>query len=285
MGNSIFAGLEDLGLNLSDEDIFKDPTEEKASKATGQVKVVKEEDFLFDKTYECPICSSEFKERTIRTGKARLIKTDLDLRPTFDGIEPLKYDVVQCPECGYTALTRYFLPMTNMQKKLIIEKICIKYQKKPEKALTYSYEDAIGRYKLALANAIVRMAKASEKAYICLRAGWLVRSYIEVLEADEFRDDVRIKEMTELEEEFVKNAYEGFVNARQSEGFPMCGMDETTLDYLVATLAIRFEQYNVASKLIASILYNPSCSARIKDKARNLKDEMTQKLKAQKNKK
>ena len=276
MGKGIFDGLEDLGLDLSADDIYRDPAaEEKAKKAAQEAaKIFKEEDFLFEKTYECPVCSQQFKERTLRTGKARLLKTDMDLKPTFEGIEPLKYDVVQCTECGYTALTRYFGPMTSVQRKNVIEKICSRYKKPESIPATLSYEDAISRYKLALANAMIRVAKASEKAYICLRAGWLVRSYVEVLAADDFRDDERINDMKELENEFLKNAFDGFVAARQSESFPMCGMDETTLDYLVATLAIRFKNYDVASKLVASILYSTSANARIKDKARDLKDEI-----------
>lgn len=286
MGNGIFSGLEDLGLDLTSDDIFKSEADGAGSKKGGQgaKKEVKEEDFLFDKTYECPICGTEFKERTLRTGKARLLKTDIDLRPTFEGIEPLKYDVVHCPHCGYTALTRFFGPMTNMQKKNIIEKICAHYCRQEKESVTYTYEEAIGRYKLALANAMVRMAKTSEKAYICLRSGWLVRSYMDELEKNSDKNAAKIKEMKALETEFIKNAYEGFIAARESESFPMCGMDETTLDYLIATLAIRFDQLGVASKLIASILYNPSCNARIKDKARDLKDEVLRLKKAKKDK-
>ena len=125
MGKGIFDGLEDLGLDLSADDIYRDPAaEEKAKKAAQEAaKIFKEEDFLFEKTYECPVCSQQFKERTLRTGKARLLKTDMDLKPTFEGIEPLKYDVVQCTECGFTALTRYFVPMTVPQRKAILEKI------------------------------------------------------------------------------------------------------------------------------------------------------------------
>ena len=184
MASSIFSGMEDFGLgDMSTKDIFNNPeAEEKKAKAAAAAKEVKEEVFLFDKTYECPVCYKNFKERTLRTGKARLIKTDLDLRPTFEGIEPLKYDVVQCTECGFTALTRYFVPMTVPQRKAILEKITSRYRKPAERKALYSYEDAVGRYKLALVNAIVKNAKASEKAYICLRAGWLARSYAEYLE-------------------------------------------------------------------------------------------------------
>jgi len=278
MASGIFAGMEDFGLGeMSAQDIFRDKeAEEKKAKAAAAAaaKEVKEEDFLFDKTYECPVCSKSFKEHTLRTGKARLVKTDMDLRPTFEGIEPLKYDVVQCTECGFTALTRYFVPMTVPQRKAILEKITARYRKPAERKVLYSYEDAVGRYKLALVNAIVKNAKASEKAYICLRAGWLARSYVEALEAEAVPNESKIQEMKALENEFLLNAYEGFSGARQNESFPMCGMDESTLEYLLATLAIRARKFDVASRLISNLLVSPNVNSRTKDKVRDLKDEL-----------
>lgn len=276
MASGIFSGMEEFGLGeMSSKDIFANPeAEEKKAKAAAPVKEVKEEDFLFDKTYECPVCSKTFKEHTLRTGKARLVKTDMDLRPTFEGIEPLKYDVVQCTECGFTALTRYFVPMTTPQRKAILEKITSRYRKPAERKLLYSYEDAVGRYKLALVNAIVKNAKASEKAYICLRGGWLARSYAEYLEAKENANPAKLEEIKGLENEFLKNAYEGFTSAMQAESFPMCGMDESTVEYLLANLAMRAKQFDVASKLISKLLVSPNCNSRTKDKVRDLKDEL-----------
>lgn len=278
MASSIFSGMEDFGLGeMSAKDIFRDKeAEEKKAKAAAAAvaKVIKEEDFLFEKTYECPVCAKSFKEHTIRTGKARLVKTDMDLRPTFEGIEPLKYDVVQCTECGFTALTRYFVPMTVPQRKAILEKITARYRKPTERKALYSYEDAVGRYKLALVNAIVKNAKASEKAYICLRGGWLARSYAEALEAEANPNQAKIQELRALENEFLQNAYEGFVGARENESFPMCGMDESTLEFLLATLAIRARKFDVASRLISNLLTNPSVNSRTKDKVRDLKDEV-----------
>ncbi len=277
MASSIFSGMEDFGLGeMSTKDIFRDPAaEEKKKKAAeAAAKQIKEEDFLFDKTYECPVCSKSFKEHTLRTGKARLVKTDMDLRPTFEGIEPLKYDVVQCTECGFTALTRYFVPMTVPQRKAILEKITSRYRKPAERKALYSYEDAVGRYKLALVNAIVKNAKASEKAYICLRGGWLARSYAEYLEEQDVVNQTKLAEIKDLENDFLKNAYEGFIGAMQAESFPLCGMDEATVEFLLANLAMRNKQFDVASKLISKLLVSPNCNSRTKDKVRDLKDEL-----------
>ncbi len=272
----LFDGMEALGVgNMTTQEMFEDPkAKEAALKAKlAAEKIFNEEDFIFEKTYECPACYKEFKERTLRTGKARLLKTSMDLRPTFEGIEPLKYDVVQCRECGFTALTRYFVPMTTVQRKSVAEKVTPNF-KRPEEKKLYSYDDAITRYRMALVNSVVKQAKASEKAYVCLRGGWLCGSYLEDMQEKGNADEAKIAEVRALEEEFLKNAFEGFMQAEQSESFPMCGMDESTLEYLIAALAIRFKRMDVASKLISNLLLSQNVNARVKDKVRDLKDEV-----------
>ena len=63
-----------------------------------------------------------------------------------------------------------------------------------------------------------------------------------------------LEELKTQEEEYLQNAYDGFTEARQSESFPICGMDESTIDYLLAVLALHLKRYEVASKLVAGIL-------------------------------
>ena len=67
-----------------------------------------EADKVFKKSYKCPICDSNFKSLTVKQGKARMIDTDIDLKVNYRDIEPLKYDIILCPVCGYAALERYF---------------------------------------------------------------------------------------------------------------------------------------------------------------------------------
>jgi hypothetical protein len=82
----------------------------------------------------------------------------------------------------------------------------------------------------------------------------------------------KIKEIKNQEQDFLKHAYDGFINAQSNESFPMCGMDETTVDYLLASLSITFKQFEAAARMISRILQSPSAPARIKEKARDLKD-------------
>ena len=94
---------------------------------------------------------------------------------------------------------------------------------------------------------------------------------------------LEIKESLKADEkEFLDNAYEGFINARQSEDFPIAGMDSVTLDYLIAVMAIDRDQFDVASKMLAGVIQNPNANTKIKDKARALKDELVIKIKERK---
>lgn len=70
------------------------------------------------------------------------------------------------------------------------------------------------------------------------------------------------KEAKEQEEAFYQQAYEGFMKAMSTEMFPMCGMDQCTVDYLLAAMAYHFKKYDVASKCISRIQATPSASKR-----------------------
>lgn len=279
----ILSGLEKLGLgNLKDANLFEDSRKSgKASSngAAAEEHVVQEQDFLFEKTHTCPVCDNTFKAKTVKIGRAKLKGTDMDLRPKYEIVDLLKYDVIVCPKCGYAALSRYFKYMTSGQAKMIRQNITPNYKGNAPKGDVITYEEALERYQLTLANAIVKQAKASEKAYICLKSAWLLRGYAESLDESTEESKNKKAELETEENEFLQNALEGFLAARQSETFPMCGMDEQTVDYLISVMAIRFEQFDVASKLISSIISSRSASPRMKDKARDLKEILMQKIK------
>ena len=278
----IFSGLEKLGLgNIGGGDLFEDPKkkEEVVKKEEPQKKLnlQNEQDFLFDKKYKCPVCESDFEAKTVRTGKVRMKAVDIDLRPDYSEVDQNKYDVIACPDCGYAALGRYFTTLNKYQIEDIRIKICMNYRKIVYKEPTYSYEHAKNLYQLALANAVVKKAKNSEKAYICLKTAWVVRGETQRLDTTDPEYETKKKENDAQEKELLTNALNGFVMARQSEEFPIAGMDSTTLDYLIGALAMETDQYDVASKMISEILTSRVANSRIKDKARLLKDMLAEK--------
>ena len=275
----LLSGLSELGLGgLENMEVYEQPEDKEAEKQAEEKPEVKEETFLFDKSYECPVCYQGFKAKTVRSGKLRSLGTDRDLRPLYDQMEPLKYDVVICPHCGYAALTRFFGGLTAGQIKAIKENISANFHPVKEEKEIYTYEEALYRYKLCLANTIVKHGKVSEKAYICLKAGWLLRSMGENLDPAVEDYNKKIQEIKEQEKDFLKNALDGLITARQTESYPICGMDEVTLEYLIAVLAMEFEKYDISSRLIYNILNTPTVNNRIKDKAREVKDELLQQM-------
>lgn len=275
----LLSGLSELGLGgLENMEVYEQPGDKEAEKQAEEKPEVKEETFLFDKSYECPVCYQGFKAKTVRSGKLRSLGTDKDLRPLYDQMEPLKYDVVICPHCGYAALTRFFGGLTAGQIKAIKESISANFHPVKEEKEIYTYEEALYRYKLCLANTIVKHGKVSEKAYICLKAGWLLRSMGENLDPAVEDYNKKMQEIKEQEKDFLKNALDGLITARQTESYPICGMDEVTLEYLIAVLAMEFEKYDISSRLIYNILNTPTVNNRIKDKAREVKDELLQQM-------
>lgn len=277
----ILSGLDGFGLSgLENVDIFgaeKKPEQKEAAPET--LPELTEADLVFQKGFNCPCCDKEFKARTVKIGKAKLIGTDIDLRPKYEIVDSLKYDVIMCPHCGYTALSRFFQYITGPQIKLIKTNISATFRNNEPKGDIYSYDEAVERYKMALANAIVKRGKSSERAYICLKMAWVIRGKCESLDKSA-ADYAQLKQECDNDEnELLQTALDGFLAARQSESFPLCGMDETTVDYLIAVLSMRFGQYEVAAKLVSAIITSAVANKRMKEKARNLKELLVAEIK------
>lgn len=265
---SLLAGLEGLGLDsLSDMEVYEDVEEkEKKAKDAGEKKEKTEEDFLFEKSHTCPVCEKEFKISAVRAGKAKLIGSDSDLRPRYQGVDPLKYDAIVCPNCGYAALTRFFTTISAAQAKLVMEQISRKFHAEIKLDGMFSYDDAILYHRLCLASAVVKHSRVSERAYICLKTAWLIRTKKEAaLETEKAGLDAQ-------ENEFLKTAYEGFTEAMSKENYPICGMDEMTLYCLLADIGRRIGKYEEAARMISKVIVSRSASDRMKNKARDIKE-------------
>ena len=96
----LLSGLEKFGLDfMKGAGLYEEEQKEKAVKAPPPPpREMEETDYLFDKSYECPVCYGAIKARTVKAGKVRLLRTEMDLRPVYEKFEPLKYDVIICPQ-------------------------------------------------------------------------------------------------------------------------------------------------------------------------------------------
>lgn len=273
----LFSGLEQFGLGkLEKVDIYEEEAKKESTSGKSVENQISEEDLLFDKSFTCPVCDTQFHSKMVRTGKVKLLSADTDLRPKYQLVDSLKYDALVCPKCGYGALSRYFKFMMPAQAKLIRENISKNFSGLKQTGNTYTYDDAIARHQLALVNTVVKKAKASEKAYTCLKMGWLCRGKAESLPKETTDYDKQIKELAAQERELLANAYDGFMTAFSKENFPMCGMDEITVTYLIADLARRTGRYEESSRWISKVLTAREANERIKNKAREIKELLNQ---------
>lgn len=270
----LFSGLEQFGLKDTKElEVFETPKQvSKGGEGEDAAKKdIIEEDLIFDKSYKCPVCDKEFKSKMVRTGKVKMVSADLDLRPRYQVVDCLKYDAVLCPKCGYAALNRFFTFVLASQAKAIKEKISSSFVPMKDDSKVYDYDTAIARHKMALVNTVVKRGKNSEKAYTCLKIGWLLRGKREELLLGEYKKE-EIDQLEAEELECVQNAFDGFNAAFSAEEFPMCGMDQYTVMYLIAELARRLGKRDDALRWISNIIVARDAQNRIKEKARDLKE-------------
>ena len=292
----ILSGLKNFGINLED-DIYEDnkakanagedaraaardtaEAERLVAEEEKKKKLNQEPAYLLAKSYECPVCNTSFKSLAVKTNRARVVGHDLDLRPRYEPVDTLKYTVVSCPCCGYSALTRNFSNITANQKKIVKEKISTNFLARPEEDAArtiYTYDDALERYELAFATAMATTAKTSEKAYLCLSMSWLVRGQRKALDDTRFDYVDKYMEYWNTEKELQRKALEGFVYASQTENFPMCGsMDQHTVNYIIAAMYYKTREFDKAIKILPNIIIAPGARKGIKDNARELKDKI-----------
>jgi uncharacterized protein (DUF2225 family) len=175
--------------------------------------------------------------------------------PRYDNINPLFYDIVICPKCGYSAMIRYFDKIRDEQAQMIKSKISPRFKAKIYPDI-YDVDIAIERYKLALLNTVVKNAKSSEKAYICLKIAWLLR----------------LKKSSDEELKFIEQALIGFKEAYEKEPFPVCGMDRFTLMYLMGELSRRIGDEHEALLWFGKVIISTNVNPRLKELARDQKD-------------
>jgi uncharacterized protein (DUF2225 family) len=210
---------------------------------------------LYEKTYTCPVCDNIFKSKAVRTGKAKLVSTGIDLKPEYELVNALYYGVVSCQLCGYTSLDTTF-DKIGLKKATEVRKVLAPKFVARSYPTIYDVDIAIVRYKLALICSDLKGAKKSEMAYIALRLSWFYGE----------------KHNDQKEKEYATYAYEGFKEAYTSENFPLFGMDETTSAYLIGALAYKLGDQEEALKWLSNVIISKTAQPRVKDKAMELKD-------------
>ncbi len=238
--------------------------------------VEEEKKIIFTKNTVCACCGEKFDDIRVMSSKLRRADADQDLRPRFKFIDTLKYGVTACPHCGYTALKKNFSHIEKKDQYKIKEKVSAKFvAREPYKGETMDYSTAIVMHQLALINLAAMDAKLSDQAHMCLQIAWLLRGQIEEAEENPGKyPEAAVQQMKEKEERFYKQAYDGLSQAALVEEYPIGGMNQTTLDYLLAAMGFHFKEYTNAARHCTAVLVEKGISATLKDKALSLKTEI-----------
>ncbi|MCL2218162.1 MAG: DUF2225 domain-containing protein [Defluviitaleaceae bacterium] len=212
-------------------------------------------EYLFPKSFRCPVCDKEFMDFIIKKSKLKSVDTDTDFMTTYKDIDPNQYDVLFCTLCGYAALSSYFEKITARQQAMIREKISPNY-KPMEFPMPLSKEHIIHRFKQSILCAAAIEAKASQKAFISLKLAWVLRKMGQ----------------KELEKRFLKDALEGLKTAFTAERFPLGNMDEASAKYIIADLARRTGDLGEAMRWIGDLVVSRGLPGSLKERASNLKE-------------
>lgn len=286
----ILSGLEKFGIKIDKEKkLFEDEPKKRQSSGNASAEpkeIPKESDFLLLRSTRCPVCNKTFKSKTVKNGRVKKIGADNDLRPKHEYIDTLKYGITSCPFCGYSAMNDNFEHITPGQIKLVRAEVCSQVRLESDRIRSeetldpYDYETAIDRHKLALFCTMSKKGRNSEKAYLCLKTAWLMRGEAEGLDPEKPADKEKLENLHKEEAEFYEQAYEGFTKALSSESFPICGMNEATVDFLLGAMGLRLGHYNEAIRYVSHIIASQMANSRTKDRARDLKEEIQAAAKA-----
>ncbi|MCG9968622.1 DUF2225 domain-containing protein [Pelotomaculum terephthalicicum JT] len=132
---------------------------------------------LYQKEYVCPICENKITTSHVRSSSMRIKKVDDDLCSHYENINPIYYEIIVCPQCGYAFNEdTYSIKINDQQKEEILKQIepLWKYDNFDYSG-TRTIEQSIQAYHLfALSIKNLKM-KNSKRGNAFLKIAWLYR--------------------------------------------------------------------------------------------------------------
>ncbi len=196
-------------------------------------------DSLYEKKVNCPSCKSIFTTQKVRTRRLKVLERQPDFYVKYEGVDPLYYQVWICPNCGFSATESEYTDLRRDERDLLYEKISKKWMQR-DFGNVRTFEEAEESFKLALITAQLLKKSRGYIGSIFLKLGWLNRGKSE-----------------EKENEYLKSALDILEEAYQEEYFPIAGLNEVALSYLIGELHRRFGNTKEAIHWYAKALDHP----------------------------
>jgi len=130
---------------------------------------------FWEKEFTCPFCGVVFRKKMVFYDAVRVRSRDPDLKPNYEGVNPLLYSVVSCPNCYFSTLEDDFEKIKlSQEKRTKVEEVLKNLR---EKLKLEEREDHIESVKRHTICALVYEALGDKKktAVSYLRIAWLFR--------------------------------------------------------------------------------------------------------------
>jgi uncharacterized protein (DUF2225 family) len=194
-------------------------------------------EFTFTVEKTCPICGKS--TRIVKT-KSKLFveKTDEDFCVHYKDFNPYFYKIWFCEHCGFAADEKTFLgTMPALHKKKIQEfleprKLGMKFVE--ERGIP----DAVASFKLAIFYAEMTDQSLAKRAGLYLELGWVYRASGE----------------QDKETEMLQRAAELYDKSLMTERYPINGLSDNTVVYLIGALYFRMQDYEKSTQYISRII-------------------------------
>lgn len=129
---------------------------------------------FWHKSYVCPVCNSQFEAVRIFSNAIKVKSRESDLKPVYDGVNVLMFQLVSCPKCLYTSFEDDFGELQSSH----VEAIKKMHEKlkgfEIELSENKSVRDAAVQYNIAAVMYVAR-EKFFRAAESFLKLAWLYR--------------------------------------------------------------------------------------------------------------
>lgn len=210
----------------------------------------------FRETYKCPYCEKPVKSLKVKNNHLELEKIDDDFCPHYNGPNPVFYEAVVCPGCGF-AFNDETMEISPQAKKIFDETIG-KWIKPINCTGKRSLEQAIEAFNRLHMLHGERNIKNFLKADICLKLAWLHR----------YKED-RVNE-----KKYLLAARQRFLDAYEEEKYeePQKGIYSM---YMIGQICLNTGDQAEALKWLNRVAQHPQ-----KDQAPQLAEKARQKWQA-----
>lgn len=231
---------ENESLRLSLQETYNPFGDNNSEEAGGEDQFLQEE-------YTCPCCDSPVRALKTINKYLKLIKTDNDFCQHYKTVNPLFYEIIICPGCGYAFSHDSLEKLSHGAKQIVREKIK-KMSRPPSYGGPRSLDEAIECFQYAFQFHYDLKVNGFTKPDLSLKLAWLYR----------------YKEDTENEKKHLLLALERFLAAYENGKYEDAENDIYMM-YIIGQIHLKTGNPGEALKWLSRITQHPQ-----KDRASNL---------------